>query len=71
MLVLSRRIGEKVVLPDFGITVQVVDVSRRGVVRLGFDAPLDVAIYREELLDRDKLLPTDHDARSAYVAHSS
>ena len=54
MLVLSRRIGESVVLnpgtPD-AITVTVVEVDR-GKVRLAFAAPRDVSILRQELLNR-------------------
>jgi carbon storage regulator len=54
VLVLSRRIGESVVLnpgtPD-AITVTVVEVDR-GKVRLAFAAPRDVSILRQELLNR-------------------
>jgi carbon storage regulator len=49
MLVLSRRPGEAIVLPDLHITIQVVSV-RPGVVRIGIQAPDDVTIWREELL---------------------
>jgi carbon storage regulator CsrA len=52
MLILSRRLHEKVVFPGVGATVQVVAVQR-GVVRLGIEAPPDVAVFRAELLDRD------------------
>ena len=51
MLVLSRRLSEKVVFPALGITVQVVSV-KPGVVRLGIEAPADVRVVREELLPR-------------------
>jgi len=51
MLVLSRRPGEKVLLPGLGVTVQVLAV-RRGEVRLGIVAPPEVAILREELVGR-------------------
>ena len=50
MLVLSRRLREKVVLPNLNVTVQVVAL-RRGVVRLGIEAPPDVTVLREELVD--------------------
>ncbi len=49
MLVLSRRLNEKVVFPGLGVTVQVVSV-RPGVVRLGIEAPSEVQVLREELL---------------------
>jgi len=47
MLILSRKIGEAVIL-DEKITVKVIDISK-GVVRIGFDAPDDMLILREEL----------------------
>ena len=48
MLVLGRKIGEEVVIGD-SIRVFVVDV-RGDRVRLGFEAPREVPIYREEVL---------------------
>ena len=51
MLVLSRRLNEKVVLPGLGVTVQVVSV-KPGVVRLGIEAPPEVQVLRAELLAR-------------------
>lgn len=51
MLVLSRLVGEKLVLQTAHgeVTVTVVDV-RGDKVRLGFEAPKDVSIWRSELL---------------------
>jgi carbon storage regulator CsrA len=51
MLVLSRRLSEKIVLPTLGVTITVVAV-KPGVVRLGIEAPSDVPVLREELLGR-------------------
>ena len=51
MLVLSRRLQEKIVLPGLGVTIEVVAVQP-GVVRLGIDAPPDVTILRSELFER-------------------
>ena len=48
MLVLSRRIGESVVIGD-SVTVTVLDI-RGDVVRVGIDAPRSVAVNRAELL---------------------
>jgi carbon storage regulator len=48
MLILSRRPGERIVLPHCGLVVTVVSV-RGNRVRLGFAAPADVAVYREEV----------------------
>ena len=48
MLVLSRRLNEKILFPGIKAAVQVVSV-RDGTVRLGIDAPPEVAVLREEL----------------------
>lgn len=48
MLVLSRKLGEKVVIGD-GIVVTVVEVKGR-TVRLGIDAPHSVPVWRGELV---------------------
>jgi carbon storage regulator len=48
MLVLSRRVGESVVIGD-DITVTVLEV-RGDDVRIGIDAPRSVAVNRAELL---------------------
>ena len=48
MLVLSRKLGEKIFIGD-NICITVVDIDR-GKIRLGIEAPRDVPIYREELL---------------------
>lgn len=47
MLVLSRKLGEKIFIGDT-ICITVVDIDR-GKVRLGIGAPKDLPIYREEL----------------------
>jgi len=48
MLVLSRRVGESVVIGD-EVTVTVLEV-RGDVVRIGIDAPRSVSVHRAELL---------------------
>ena len=48
MLVLSRRLGEAVVIPDCRVEVVVQEITA-GMVRLGFKAPHDIDIYREEI----------------------
>jgi carbon storage regulator len=47
MLVLTRKVGERIRIGD-DVTVQVLEV-RGGQVRLGFAAPADVRIFREEI----------------------
>ena len=58
MLVLSRKVGERVVIGD-RITVTVLEVKGRQ-VRLGFEAPPDVQIWRGELaFDREPAAADD------------
>jgi len=51
MLVLTRKIGQQIVLPGCGVTIDVVGVTKSQ-VRLGIEAPSDVPVYRREILDR-------------------
>jgi carbon storage regulator CsrA len=50
MLVLSRKINERIVFPGIDASVQVLAV-KPGIVRLGIQAPREVSILREEILD--------------------
>lgn len=49
MLVLSRRVGERLMIGD-DIVLTVIEVRSDG-VRLGIDAPRDVRIHRAEILE--------------------
>ncbi len=55
MLVLSRKVGEKILIGD-KVEVTVVRVAQ-GVVRIGIDAPREMAIVRQEIL-----VPLEEDA---------
>ena len=48
MLVLSRRIGERILMPHCDLAVTVL-ATEGNTVRLGISAPADIAIYREEV----------------------
>jgi carbon storage regulator len=50
MLVLSRKVGEKILI-NGSITVEVVSVDR-GKVRIGISAPPEVSVHRKEVYDR-------------------
>lgn len=50
MLVLSRRNGETISLPEHNIPIRVLRVSGSR-VQIGIDAPSEVAIRRSELLE--------------------
>ena len=58
MLVLSRRLNEKIVLPGLGITIEVVGL-KGNTIRIGIQAPPAVDIVRQELLDRAPAPRTD------------
>ena len=49
MLILSRRLNEKIVIGD-DIVVSVVEV-RGDQVKLGIDAPRNVKVFRQEVFD--------------------
>ncbi|MDX9813996.1 MAG: carbon storage regulator CsrA [Sulfurimonas sp.] len=52
MLVLGRRVDESIVIGE-DIKITVVSVEK-GVVKLGIEAPKEVAILREELVEQVK-----------------
>jgi len=47
MLVLSRKLGERIVIGE-NVVVTVVKIDRNQ-IRLGIEAPEDVSVYREEI----------------------
>lgn len=49
MLVLSRKLGESIVI-DGRITVKIVRLEG-DIVKLGIDAPLEVPVHRQEVYD--------------------
>lgn len=55
MLVLSRKLGEKIVIGD-KIVVTVVKIDRNQ-IRIGIEAPQEVSVYREEIAPRVKNEP--------------
>lgn len=49
MLILSRRLGERIVIGD-DVVISVVEV-RGDQVKLGIEAPKNVKVYRQEVFD--------------------
>ena len=51
MLVLSRKLGEKIYIGEGpnAIVITVVDIDR-GKIRIGIEAPREIPIFRQELL---------------------
>jgi len=61
MLILTRRVGETVVIGN-DVTVTVLGVKGNQ-VRLGVNAPREVAVHREEIYERIKREQADGDNR--------
>jgi carbon storage regulator CsrA len=68
MLVLARRLHERIILPALDITIQVVALQGN-MVRLGIEAPREVGVYREEVYDPTLALPPA-DEPPALVGHN-
>lgn len=69
MLVLSRKVGESIVLPgcDLVITLLQVDPAK---VRLGIQAPPDIRVYRLEVWDRIRQEAEAASGSSAAASHA-
>ena len=57
MLILTRRVGEKVMIGD-NVTVAIIGVKGNQ-IRIGIRAPKDVTVHRQEIYERirDESLP--------------
>ena len=64
MLVLSRKVGERILIGD-QITVTVVRVTGGG-VRLGIEAPSEMAVIREELRNEMGYKDAEHRPRGEH-----
>jgi len=67
MLVLSRRLQEQILFPDFKTAIKVLGVKGNS-VRIGIDAPPDVKVLREEVADTDnqqRLTPPTEESERA------
>ena len=53
MLILTRRVGERIMIGD-EVTVAVLGVKGNQ-VRIGIDAPKGVSVHREEIYERIKI----------------
>ena len=56
MLVLNRKVGERIVIGD-EIVITVVAIHGQQ-VRLGIEAPPDVSVWRQELLGAGRVVAT-------------
>lgn len=66
MLVLTRKVGESIVVPELGVLVTILGIQGNQ-VRLGISAPDDVPIYREEVWERLSNLPAPSHASPAWA----
>ncbi len=67
MLVLSRRQGQRILFPGLNVSVQVL-AGKGSCVRLGIEAPADVAVLREEIASAEKrgLPPSEAEQKSRH-----
>ena len=65
MLVLTRKLGEEIVIPSLDITIRLVEI-RGERVRLGIEAPTQIAVHRREVWDR--IQEFEHQANQGTVA---
>ena len=63
MLILTRRVGETLMVGD-NVTVTVLGVKGNQ-VRIGVNAPKDIAVHREEIYERIKREQTPDDEGDA------
>jgi carbon storage regulator len=57
MLVLSRKLNEKIVI-DSNIVLTVVKIDRNQ-IRLGIEAPAHVRVFREEIIGSSPQMPSE------------
>ena len=69
MLILTRRVGESLVIGD-NVNVTVLGVKGNQ-VRIGVDAPRDVAVHREEIYQRIQQEQADLDSAKSAEPPSS
>lgn len=65
MLILTRRVGETLMIGS-EVTVTVLGVKGNQ-VRIGVNAPKDVAVHREEIFDRIKRQDQGADTNSGFT----
>ena len=55
MLILTRRMGESIIIGDGDNKIEVIVLATKGSqVRLGIDAPKDISVHRNEIFEKIK-----------------
>jgi carbon storage regulator CsrA len=52
MLVLARKRGEIIDLPELGVSFKIIEFKSAGVVSVGIEAPANIRVHRREVLER-------------------
>ena len=52
MLVLARKRGEIIDLPELGVSFKIIEFKSAGVVSIGIEAPANIRVHRREVLER-------------------
>ena len=63
MLVLSRKVGERILVGD-NVTITVVRLTNGG-VRLGIEAPTEMTVVREEVVQKQSVASTLDESKSS------
>src|SRR5262249_12684522 len=66
MLVLTRRAHEKILIPAIGTSVQILTI-RSNAVRIGIDAPPEIAILRDDIADANPASEGSLERREALI----
>ena len=61
MLILTRKVGESIVLGD-AVKVKVVAIEGNQ-IKLGFEAQSEIAIFREEVIDKIKNITVEEESK--------
>mgnify|MGYP005814198831 FL=1 len=51
MLILTRKVGERIMIDDGRVVITVVEIKDSKTARIGIDAPQEIDIHREEVFD--------------------
>lgn len=62
MLVLSRKVGERILVGE-NVTITVVRLTNGG-VRLGIEAPTEMSVVREEVVQKKPVVPALDELKS-------